>query len=249
MVLDLAASLYGWGANTYGQLALGDTFYHNTPTYQPGTVADTIACGGVTSMHINAQGNLFVCGYNYTGELALGDVLNRASWAYNSDVFAPIGVAGGYLHSLFLTNFGQLYASGYGGFGELGNGSTDYTYVPTYMRGVSDVTGMAGGAYHTLILTFPTLTITSLTVNPATVTGGTSATGTVTLSAVAGPGGQQVRLSSNSNSVGFPANVYIAPNSKTATFPITTSAVGVTTVVTFYGLLRNQVSGTLTVQP
>ena len=84
---------------------------------------------------------------------------------------------------------------------------------------------MAGGFGHTLILTTPRLLVASLKISPATVVGGTRVTGTVTLTGLAGAGGQRVYLSDDTGQVNLPAYVDVAPTSKTATFTITTHAV------------------------
>ncbi len=93
-------------------------------------------------------------------------------------------------------------------------------------------------------------TISALTLSPATVTGGTSSTGTVVLDGVAPAGGIVVGLTSSVPSVAtVPASVTVTAGAITATFQITTSAVGVVTPVTISGTYNGTQGSTLTVNP
>jgi len=72
----------------------------------------------------------------------------------------------------------------------------------------------------------PPPTVAQVTVNPAIVVGGTSAQGTVTLSEPAPAGGVVVNLASSDPSTTVPTTVTVPANAFTATFTITTTAVG-----------------------
>jgi hypothetical protein len=75
--------------------------------------------------------------------------------------------------------------------------------------------------------------LVSLGVNPASVAGGTSATGTVTLSAPAPPGGARVTLKSSKSTVAsVPANVAVAAGTTSKTFTVTTSRASRNSAVT-----------------
>jgi hypothetical protein len=80
---------------------------------------------------------------------------------------------------------------------------------------------------------------------------GFNATGTVTLTELAGPGGQRVWLSwNNSNAATMPVYVDVAPTSRTATFTISTNSnLGAMTVVTVNAYLDRQASANLTIHP
>jgi hypothetical protein len=78
--------------------------------------------------------------------------------------------------------------------------------------------------------------LSSVTLTPTSVTGGTSSTGSVTLSGAAPTGGATVSLSSsNTTSAQVPAAVTISAGSTTATFKVTTSAVGSVTTLAITG--------------
>ena len=81
-------------------------------------------------------------------------------------------------------------------------------------------------------LTVAPLSPVSATISPNSVGGGSSTTGTVTLNGPADIGGTQVTLSSDQPGVaGVPAAVRVAAGSTSASFTITSSSVGVATVV------------------
>jgi hypothetical protein len=72
--------------------------------------------------------------------------------------------------------------------------------------------------------------LSSVSANPSTVTGGTSATGTVILTAPAPAGGMSVALSSAPSAISVPASVVVPATQSSASFSISTTAVGTTTV-------------------
>jgi len=92
--------------------------------------------------------------------------------------------------------------------------------------------------------------LSGVAVSPTSVTGGAGATGSVSLSAPAPAAGALVALVSNQGAVQVPATVAVAAGASTASFAITTSAVGTPTVATldasYDGVGK---STTLTVQP
>ena len=257
LALKCTGEIYAWGSNSSGQLALGDARDRPSPTLQPGTIATAIAAGEYTSLHQNGLGEVFVAGRNMHGELGLGDTTIRFSWAYNGNLWQTTGLSCGGLHSLFLDSYGSLLASGQGTEGQLGTGSLSNTLLPVLVQSPDPVIAMAGGSYHTVFLTAPRVRLASIAVSPKTVKSGAAVTGTVTLNAVAGPGGQRVYLSFYSqdqngayvDGATMPDYVDVAPTSKTATFPITTKKVTVKTTTYVYGWLNQSLTATLTSTP
>ena len=93
--------------------------------------------------------------------------------------------------------------------------------------------------------------LSAVSVNPTSVVGPTSSTGTATLTAAAALGGAVVTLSSSNPAVaGVPASVTVTAGASSASFNVTTSAVGantsVTLTATYNGTSR---TSTLTVTP
>ena len=89
-------------------------------------------------------------------------------------------------------------------------------------------------------------TITSITVSPSNLVGGTSAIGTIKLSKAVSVPELAVTLASNQSFLVVPATVYIASGTKSGSFPISTSAIGLTKSATISGTLSGQ-SKTVTV--
>jgi hypothetical protein len=93
--------------------------------------------------------------------------------------------------------------------------------------------------------------LASISLNPASVTGGNSSTGTVTLSGPAPSGGAQVTLSSsNTAAARVPSSVTVAAGVTSATFAVSTSAVGSSTSVGISGTYGGtSQTASLTVMP
>jgi hypothetical protein len=93
----------------------------------------------------------------------------------------------------------------------------------------------------TLTVTSPPLpTVFSLTLNPTSVVGGLqSSTATVTLSGPAPAGGAQVALSSDNGAASVPSSVTVPAGAISATFPVNTSTVFVTTSANISGSYNN----------
>lgn len=113
---------------------------------------------------------------------------------------------------------------------------------------VCQITASFGGVSKTLEVTLRPGGLQALKIKPVALVGGGSAEGTVVLSAPAPAGGRNVVLASESAAVGVPSAVIVAEGQTTATFPITTSVVGVTTTVRVsatLGVVTKKVSMTL----
>ena len=131
-------TLWAWGNNNQGQLGDGtNTTQPNVPT-QIGSDADwaVITAGMLHTLALKSDGTLWAWGFNYSGELGLGD---------NADRFIPTqvgtdtdwtSIAPGTNHSLALKSDGTLWACGQNLYGQLGLGhnlaSTMLREVGTY---------------------------------------------------------------------------------------------------------------------
>jgi hypothetical protein len=90
--------------------------------------------------------------------------------------------------------------------------------------------------------------LSSVRLSPTSVPGGATSIGTVTLTGPAPTGGAVVTLSSsNPSAAQVPASVTVAGNATTATFTVTTSAVGSNTAVTISGTYGATQTTSLTV--
>jgi alpha-tubulin suppressor-like RCC1 family protein len=104
-----------------------------------------IASGGGHSLAVGEEGGLYTWGFNYSGQLGLGDhgeVTDRLVPTLVDGVNGVVAVAAGGIHSLALSFDGTVMACGANECGQLGLGDTDdrdtFTVVPD-LRGVVDI--------------------------------------------------------------------------------------------------------------
>ncbi|KAH7638238.1 hypothetical protein HUG17_9344 [Dermatophagoides farinae] len=76
--------IYSWGLNYSGQLGYGDENKRNTPCLVPFPNSDSsrikdIVAGHEHSLFLFENGQLWGCGFNYNGELGLGDDIKRST--------------------------------------------------------------------------------------------------------------------------------------------------------------------------
>ena len=158
-----AAAVYGWGANSFGQLGNGSTTDSDVPvavTLPGGSTATSLAVGAYHSLAVTDGGGVEAWGQNLLGQLGNGSTTNSDTPVA---VKLPAGVtatavAAGAAHSLALTSngttHGTVYAWGSNGDGELGDGSITSSDTPVVTKlpdGVT-ATAVAAGASHSLAL-------------------------------------------------------------------------------------------------
>jgi len=95
----------------------------------------------------------------------------------------------------------------------------------------------------------PPPSLAQVMVNPAMVVGGTGAQGTVILNGPAPAGGAVVNLTSSDPSTKVPATVTVPANAFSATFTITSTAVGTVTQVNISGSYNGSANASFTVNP
>ncbi|WP_445340033.1 RCC1 domain-containing protein [Bifidobacterium sp. ESL0825] len=145
-------NVYAWGDNQYGQLGDGTSTTRYTPvrvktpdrkTY-PDLPADftylQVSAGGLHSLALGSDGNVYAWGYNGYGQLGNNSsgssssvpvrVRDPASPTDKSKGLQAAQVSGGYAHSLAVGSDGNAYAWGWNGNGQLGDGSTNSKSVP-----------------------------------------------------------------------------------------------------------------------
>ncbi|XP_057612120.1 secretion-regulating guanine nucleotide exchange factor isoform X2 [Chionomys nivalis] len=121
-----AAALFGWGANSYGQLGLGHKEDVLLPQQlssfcEPGCIR-TVTGGGGHSAAVTDRGGLFVCGLNKDGQLGLGHTEDVLCFTICKPLLGcPIKqVACGWDFTIILTEIGQVLSCGSNAFGQLG---------------------------------------------------------------------------------------------------------------------------------
>ncbi|XP_052227523.1 uncharacterized protein LOC127842198 isoform X2 [Dreissena polymorpha] len=149
-------NVWSWGANSYGQLAQGDTDDRLVP--KPiGTVPGRltrISCGGGHTLLLTEDGRVYVCGCNNKGQLGTCYLQNFAIFtALQKIKERVVDIAGGWDFSLAVTDTGSLYAWGSNAFGQLGDPSLQaITPVPTQINIPCQVIQVAAGLRHTVAL-------------------------------------------------------------------------------------------------
>ena len=159
LALDADGNAWAWGTNTFGQLGNGTTGILVVPgaVSMPGGVTFTaVSAGQYHSLALDASGNAWAWGDNWTGQLGDGSTADRL---VPVAVSMPPGVsftaisAGGD-HSLALDASGNAWAWGDNDVGQLGLGSTaDNALVPAPVDMPSVAfTAISAGADHSLAL-------------------------------------------------------------------------------------------------
>ena len=114
--------VWGCGYNCEGQLGLGEhrgglqrepVLIENLP------VIDKIAAG-YHSMFLDFEGSVWVCGWNYYGELGLKHKKTIYTPIKVVDLPVIVEISAGYLHSLFLDIDGKVWSCGMNNSGQLG---------------------------------------------------------------------------------------------------------------------------------
>jgi len=148
-VLRSDGTLWATGANTYGQLGLGDTV-QRTSLSQVGQDLDwrTVTCGGGHTLALKQDGSLWAWGYNSTGQVGDGTTTNRLLPVRIGTANDWAAVAAGMVHTLALKTDGSLWAWGHNSSGQLGIGSTVNQWSPMRIGSASDWTGVACGYAH-----------------------------------------------------------------------------------------------------
>ena len=156
LILKNDGTLWGCGANDYGQLGLGDTTNRTTFTQITTNINDIkeVYCGWYHNIILKNNGTLWGSGYNSNGELGLGDNVNKTTFTQAiinvNDIKSVYCNAG---NTFILKNDGTLWGCGYNGYGSLGLGdTTNRTTFTQITTNADDIKQIYCGFYHTFIL-------------------------------------------------------------------------------------------------
>ena len=128
-------SLWGWGDNSYGQLAVTEkkTFCRPVPiapNLDGGSVRE-IQAGKFHVLFLMQDGSVFSCGQNSQGQLGYDTSRKNVKEPRQIPFLSGIvRIACGWMHSLALTEDGHVFAWGQGNSGELGLGDRKGRIVP-----------------------------------------------------------------------------------------------------------------------
>ncbi|KAL1023772.1 hypothetical protein UPYG_G00045920 [Umbra pygmaea] len=150
--------VYTWGQNTNGQLGLGKGKHRTSSPHQlkslSGIPLAQITAGGDHSFALSLSGAVFGWGKNNTGQLGLGDTIDRLAPAAVCclNLKKTISVSCGAEHTAVLTKGGVVFTFGSGRYGQLGHNSLTDELRPRIVAELwgSKVTQIACGRNHTL---------------------------------------------------------------------------------------------------
>ncbi|MDR1032785.1 MAG: hypothetical protein LBL84_02090 [Candidatus Nomurabacteria bacterium] len=176
MAIDTNGNLYAWGSDGRGQISNGSGTVNVTTPWQinggsssgiPASTKFTQITASNHSMAIDTDGNLYMWGYNYYGQVGNGlsgsDVTTL--WRLNGGTGSGIpsstkfaSAIAGYLHSMAIDTDGNLYTWGYNVFGQVGNGTTANVTTPWQVNGgagsgvlaATKFAQVAAGFYHSM---------------------------------------------------------------------------------------------------
>ncbi|KAL0481702.1 E3 ubiquitin-protein ligase HERC [Acrasis kona] len=137
------------GRNHYGQLCHNDLINKYTPTVVKSDVdigqIKSVVCGQHHMVVLNADGLVFVGGWNGYGQLGIGDGRDRGPTMY-------ISVNCGAAHTCFVTQK-DVYMCGYNASGQLGLGHQESKIsTPTPIHTRAPVAQISCGTVHTIVL-------------------------------------------------------------------------------------------------
>lgn len=149
-------ALHMAGANTRGQLGVGDTTSRPSWTYVfdlKWTRVAQVACGEAHTVVLTGNGQIFTTGANSSGQLGLGDVNDRNRFE-RIPLASVVMVAAGRSHTVCLLQDGTVLATGDNSRGQLGgrsgNAVTSFHKVSCFGRKVMRI---ACGNDTTMMLT------------------------------------------------------------------------------------------------
>jgi alpha-tubulin suppressor-like RCC1 family protein len=136
--------VYATGHNDEGQLGLGEYGGRRNAFTEisglTGKNVTAIFAGGDNSFALSGDGKVYATGRNYSGQLGLGDIIDRNTFEVISGLNGKnvTAIFTGGNHSFALSNDGKIYAAGSNYFGELGLGEYGDRYVFTKVTVLSD---------------------------------------------------------------------------------------------------------------
>jgi alpha-tubulin suppressor-like RCC1 family protein len=162
LILKDDGSLWASGESLYGELGLGGDGTGKlaavTPLKTQGASGEAItgvqyvAAGNNSSFYIKDDGTLWAAGYNYYGELGLGDKENKTSFTQVSSAGNNVKtVSAGARHTVILKTDGTVWVTGYNFNGQLGLNNTTDANTFTQVQGINAASAAAGN-YHSAVL-------------------------------------------------------------------------------------------------
>ena len=109
-----------------------------------------VVSGQDFSVGLKADGTVWTWGYNYYGQLGLGDNSNRYK-PTQINISDVVDIAAGSNHVLILTKDGKVYSFGSNSYGQLGRDGN--TLTPEVIPDLENVAKIAASSYHSMAIT------------------------------------------------------------------------------------------------
>ncbi|KAG2790486.1 hypothetical protein PC129_g780 [Phytophthora cactorum] len=160
---DEDTGVFSFGQNTYGELALGDTNDRSNPTRvdlgrsSSANLIVDVACGNEQTAILFENGDVFTCGYNDSGQCAIGTTERvpslRFSPGLSSNRTVRVFSGNGSEHLAALSANGNLYTVGFNMRGQLGLGTATTVTKATLVEELAGkrVVDVACSYFHTAI--------------------------------------------------------------------------------------------------
>jgi len=138
-----------WGANTFGQLALGDTSRRVVPTAVTTALEFTqLSAGFRHSCGVTATGAAYCWGSNAFGQLGDGTDTSRTAPTLVSGAHTFAEVHAAFQHTCARTTAGAVYCWGANDRGQLGTGNTTPSPAPVQVTGGLTFTRLHASSSH-----------------------------------------------------------------------------------------------------
>jgi alpha-tubulin suppressor-like RCC1 family protein len=157
IIIDGSGGCYVMGNNYYGQLGLGleksfDSISPPEPLTITGKNIIDVQLGDDHSVFLCSDGTVYSCGYNFDGQLGLGNNNNYYTPTQITDISNVSAISCGRDHTLFLCSNGTVYSCGDNNDGQLGLDDYDDRNIPTQITDVSNVLKIAAGSRFSMFL-------------------------------------------------------------------------------------------------
>ncbi len=146
LALRADGTLWAWGANTNGQLGIGNTLDKSFPT-QVGTLNTWagVSCGANHTLAWRTDGTLYAWGSNSQGQLGDGTIGDRTAPVKIGTAQDWVEISCGAAHTVGRRAGGSLWAWGGNVSGQLGDNTTTRRLAPTRIGTASNWAGVGAG--------------------------------------------------------------------------------------------------------
>ncbi|MCL1993505.1 MAG: hypothetical protein FWG66_11230 [Spirochaetes bacterium] len=144
VAITVEGEIWAWGLNASGQLGDGTEVMRNAPVpagAPAGVAWASVSAGGVYTIAITTEGEMWGWGNNELGQLADGTTDDRnlpvrvaqgaGTAAAGTAAARWMAVSADWAHTAAITATGELWLWGHNDFGQLGNGTWENSYEPT----------------------------------------------------------------------------------------------------------------------